>query len=84
MSFDSFCLPQNVDRQDIGQFPYNRGETPIFNFDIGDEPFLQVCIAVSFNSKSVYYLHLSNLRFVGFNFNYSKFSDHTRSCDWIA
>merc|ERR1719288_487372 len=29
---------QNVD---IGQFPYNRGETPIFNFDIGDEPFLQ-------------------------------------------
>merc|ERR1719436_915090 len=32
---------QNVDRTDIGQFPYNRGETPIFNFDIGDEPFLQ-------------------------------------------
>jgi len=29
---------QNVD---IGEFPYNRGETPIFNFDIGDEPFLQ-------------------------------------------
>ena len=31
-----------MDRTDIGQFPYNRGETPIFNFDIGDEDFLQV------------------------------------------
>jgi len=25
----------------IGQFPFNRGETPIFNFDEGDEAFLQ-------------------------------------------
>jgi len=33
--------PSNVDRTDIGQFPYNRGETPIFNFDIGDEDFLK-------------------------------------------
>ena len=31
-----------MDRTDIGQFPYNRGETPIFNFDIGDEDFLKV------------------------------------------
>merc|ERR1712026_183041 len=27
--------------QGIGEFPFNRGETPIFNFDEGDEAFLQ-------------------------------------------
>ena len=43
----SLTLQQNVD---IGEFPYNRGETPIFNFDIGDEPFLQV-IGKSINVK---------------------------------
>ena len=30
--------PEN---NDIGEFPYNRGETPIFNFDAGDEAFIQ-------------------------------------------
>jgi len=32
------------DRRNIGEFPYRRGETPIFNFDQGDEPFIQVRI----------------------------------------
>ena len=27
--------------KDIGVFPFNRGETPIFNFDQGDEAFIQ-------------------------------------------
>jgi hypothetical protein len=30
------------DRRNIGEFPYRRGETPIFNFDDGDEAFVQV------------------------------------------
>ena len=34
--------PPTEEKKDIGQFPYNRGETPIFNFDIGDEPFIEV------------------------------------------
>merc|ERR1711902_205471 len=25
---------------DVGQFPYPRGETPVFNFDQGDEGFI--------------------------------------------
>eukprot|EP00094_Tigriopus_californicus_P012137 TCALIF_11729-PA protein Name:"Protein of unknown function" AED:0.22 eAED:0.45 QI:3/0.5/0.33/1/0/0/3/0/141 len=30
-----------TDRRNIGaDFPYRRGDTPIFNFDVGDEPFL--------------------------------------------
>merc|ERR1712141_163543 len=33
--------PPTEEKKDIGQFPYNRGETPIFNFDIGDEPFIE-------------------------------------------
>merc|ERR1719378_269993 len=26
--------------RDVGQFPYPRGETPVFNFDQGDEGFI--------------------------------------------
>jgi len=33
--------PSPPPRKDIGNFPFNRGETPIFNFDEGDEAFLQ-------------------------------------------
>lgn len=40
----SFQPPNNKflsDRRNIGaDFPYRRGDTPIFNFDVGDEPFL--------------------------------------------
>merc|ERR1712156_186401 len=32
--------PPPPPRKDIGEFPFNRGETPIFNFDQGDEAFL--------------------------------------------
>ena len=34
--------PPVEDRRNIGEFPYKRGETPIFNFDDGDEAFVQV------------------------------------------
>jgi hypothetical protein len=34
--------PPVEDRRNIGEFPYRRGETPIFNFDDGDEAFVQV------------------------------------------
>ena len=47
-----------MDRTDIGQFPYNRGETPIFNFDIGDEDFLQVRFKKTLTQEFIHILSI--------------------------
>jgi len=39
--------PQVEDRRNIGEFPFKRGETPIFNFDDGDEAFVQVTVRIT-------------------------------------